>query len=186
MANALPAAVTDGHIRLPVSNWLEGDGRKALKLFAGNQVGAQLMANALSGDHKKAGAVGIKQLAIKPDDPFAQTGPMGGRFGYDSRGAWDAIRVGTSLDAQGILLIVSPVVEALAAIGLENARPEFLSTYEIRYAAWSHRLPVSLARLTLTQPDKILPRHQYRWFRTHLGDDKQYKKCFPAQEEVRA
>jgi CRISPR-associated protein Csx14 len=181
--NGLPISITDSNSRISVSNWLEGDGRSALKLFAGNQVGAQLMTNALNGDEKKAGTVGIRQLAVPASDPLGQLGPVGGRFGYDSRGAWDAIRVGTSLDAQGILLFISPVVEALAAIGLENARPEFLSTYKIRYAAWGHGLPLSLARLALTQPDRILPRQQCRYFCAHLGDDKQYKKCFPAQEE---
>jgi CRISPR-associated protein Csb3 len=58
-ANALPLAITDGTNRLCVSNWLEGDGRNALKLFAGNQVGAQLVSSMLNG---QGSAVGVKQL----------------------------------------------------------------------------------------------------------------------------
>ena len=187
-ANALPLAITDGKNRLSVSNWLEGDGREVLKLFAGNQVGAQLVSSMLSGQD---GAVGLKQLlpTIKSNGfrhPFDITGAMGGRFGYDARGAWDAIRIGTSLDKQGILIEASPLVEVLATVGLEHARPEFLGNYEIRYSVWGHILPIALARAALTAAQLLLPRDRYRVFRAHLGDDQQYKKCFPAQEEPRA
>jgi CRISPR-associated protein Csb3 len=184
-ANALPLVITDGKNRLPVSNWLEGDGRDVLKLFAGNQIGAQLVSSMLNG---QAGAVGLKQILpiIKSDAfrrPFDVTGPVGGRFGYDARGAWDAIRLGTSLDKQGVLIQVSPHVEILAAVGLEHARPEFPDNYEIRYSVWGHVLPIALARAALTAAHVLLPRDRYRVFRAHLGDDQQYKKCFPAQEE---
>lgn len=93
---------------------------------------------------------------------------------------------GTSLDTQGVFVNVSPCVEILAAIGLEHARPVFPSTYEIRYAAWGAILPLELARVALTAHAPFLPRHQRRFFLGHLGDDQQYKKCFPAQEEFRA
>jgi CRISPR-associated protein Csb3 len=187
-ANALPLAITDGKNRLSVTNWLEGDGRGVLKLFAGNQVGAQLISSMLDG---QGSAVGLKQLLskIKSDgfrDPFEVTGPVGGRFGYDARGAWDAIRLGTSLDKQGVLIEVSPHVEILAALGLEHARPEFRGNYEIRYSVWGHVFPIALARAALTAAHVLLPRGRYRVFRAHLGDDKQYKKCFPAQEEPQA
>jgi CRISPR-associated protein Csb3 len=187
-ANALPLTITNGKDRLPVSNWLEGDGRDVLKLFAGNQVGAQLVSSMLNG---QGGAVGLNQLlpTIKSDDfrrPFDVTGPVGGRFGYDARGAWGAIRLGTSLDKQGVLIQVSPHVEILAALGLENARPEFLGNYEIRYSVWGHVLPIALARAALTAAHVLLPRDRYKVLRAHLGDDQQYKKCFPAQEEPRA
>jgi CRISPR-associated protein Csb3 len=186
-ANALPLAITDGKNSLSISNWLEGDGRDVLKLFAGNQVGAQLVASMLNG---QSGAVGLQQLlpTIKKDDlrcPFDVTGPVGGRFGYDARGAWDAIRLGMSLDKQGMPIQVSPHVEVLAVLGLEHARPEFRGNYEICYSVWGHPLPIALARAALTAAHALLPRDQYRVFRAHLGNDQQYKKCFPAQEEPR-
>lgn len=82
-ANALPLAITDGTKRLSVSNWLEGDGRDVLKLFAGNQVAAQLVFNMLNG---QGNSVGLKQIfpKIRDEDfrhPFGVTGPVGGRFG---------------------------------------------------------------------------------------------------------
>jgi CRISPR-associated protein Csx14 len=181
-ASALPISLESGGQNFNVSNWLEGDKREALKLFAGQQVAAKLMTNVLCGDSTKKGTIGVQQLAPKPDNPF-KTAPVGGRFGYDSRGAWDAINTGSSLDTQGATLLVSPVVEALAAIGLEHTRPEFLSTYEIRYAVWQDMIPASLARAVFTQPCGLMSRAHFRCFRAHLGDDKQYKKCFPAKEE---
>jgi CRISPR-associated protein Csx14 len=186
-ANPLPLVIRDGKKRLAASNWLEGDGRDVLKLFAGNQVAAQLVSNMLKGQQN---SVGLKQLLpkIESDDfrhPFDVTGPVGGRFGYDARGAWDAIRLGTSLDKQGVFIQVSPAVEVLAVVGLEHARPEFPGTYEIRYSVWGEVLSIALARAALTAAHVMLPRNRYRVFRAHLGDDQQYKKCFPAQEEPR-
>jgi CRISPR-associated protein Csx14 len=182
-ASALPISLENERRNFNVSNWLEGDKREALKLFAGQQVAAKLMTNALCGDSTKKGTIGVRQLAPKPDNPF-EAGPVGGRFGYDSRGAWDAINTGSSLDEQGATLLVSPVVEALGAIGLEHTRPEFLSTYEIRYVVWQGKIPASLARAVFTQPRGLVPCGHFRCFRSHLGDDKQYKKCFPANEEL--
>jgi CRISPR-associated protein Csx14 len=182
-ASALPISLESEGRKFNVSNWLEGDKREALKLFAGQQVAAKLMTNVLCGDSTKQGTVGVRQLSVGPGDPF-KTGPVGGRFGYDARGAWDAINTGSSLDEQGATLLVSPVVEALAVVGLEHTRPEFLSTYEIRYAVWQGKIPVSLARVVFTQPRGLVPRDHFRCFRAHLGDDKQYKKCFPATEEL--
>jgi CRISPR-associated protein Csb3 len=189
-ASALPISLTDGKLAVPISNWLEGDGRSVLKLFAGQQIGAQLALNMLKGDPQKNGTVGHRHLFTKIQDagcrdPFGEIGPVGGRFGYDACGAWDAIRLGTSLDLQGVFVEVSPCVEILAALGLEHARPRFASTYEIEYAAWKRNLPPALARVALIAPEALLPRYQCRFFRAHLGDDQQYKKCFFAQEEAR-
>jgi CRISPR-associated protein Csb3 len=182
-ASALPILLETDRHKFTVSNWLEGDRRKSLKLFAGQQVAEKLMRNVLNGDDAKPGTIGVKQLKPQSKDPFV-IGPVGGRFGYDSRGAWDAINTGSSLDEQGATLLVSPVVEALAAIGLEYTRPEFVSTYEIRYAVWQGKGPVSLARVLFTNPHGLVPHGNFRCFRSHLGSDKQYKKCFPAEEEL--
>lgn len=182
-ASALPILLESHGQKFSVSNWLEGDAREGLKLFAGQQVAAKLMANVLFGDTTKRGTVGLRQLSPPPGEPF-KAAPVGGRFGYDSSGAWDALNTGFSIDEQGMTLLVSPAVEALAAVGLEHTRPEFPSTYEIRYVAWQGKIPVSLARAVFTQPHGLMPRGHFRCFRSHLGDDKQYKKCFPANEEL--
>ena len=187
-ASSLPVRLQRGNTCIQISHWLKGDGRQPFKLFAGQQVGAQLIHNMLCGDPKERASRGFKDIfegfsERSFQEPFNEVCAVGGRFGFDARGGWDALRIGTSLDKQGILLKVAPHVELLAAIGLENARPAFLSTYELRYAAWGTILPLALCRVAFTAPHKFLPKNQYRFFRAHLGDDKQYKKCFFAELE---
>ena len=187
-ASSLPVRLQRGDTSVQISHWLKGAGRQPFKLFAGQQVGARLVRNMLCGDPKEKASKGFKDIFRGFDkrafqDPFNAVCAVGGRFGFDARGGWDALRIGTSLDKQGILLKVAPHVELLAAIGLENARPAFLSTYEIRYAAWKDILPVALCRVALAMPHTFLPKDQFRFFRAHLGDDQQYKKCFFAELE---
>lgn len=179
-ASQLPVRLQRGGTVIQIAHWLKIDERPTLKLFAGKQVGAQIVTNMMRG---------FKDILSEPDekvfqDPFGAVCAVRGRFGFDARGGWDALRVGTSLDKQDVLLKVAPYVELLAAIGLENARPTLLSTYEIRYAAWNTILPITLCRVSLFAPEKFVPRGQVRFFRSHLGEDKQYKKCFFAEEET--
>ena len=187
--SCLPVRLQRGKSFVQISHWLKGDGRQPFKLFAGNQVGAKLAANMMCGDPKKKASKGFKDIFCSFDqqafnDPFSKVCAVGGRFGFDARGGWDALRVGTSLDKQKVLLKVAPHVELLAAIGLENARPESLSTYEMRYAVWRDVLPVSLCRIAFSAPDVFLPKDRFQFFRAHLGNDKQYKKCFFAEQET--
>lgn len=187
-ANSLPVRLQRGKKSVQISHWLKGDGRQPFKLFAGQQVGSQLVHNMLFGDPNKSASKGFKDIFRGLEekafqDPFNECCAVGGRFGFDARGGWDALRIGTSLDEQGTLLKVAPHVELLAAIGLENARPTFLSTYEIRYAVWDDILPTALSRVGLSAPDTFLPKDHFRFFRAHLGADKQYKKCFFAEPE---
>ena len=187
-ASSLSVRLQRGDTSIQISHWLKGDGRQPFKLFAGRQVGARLVHNMLYGDPKEGTSRGFKDIFREFDErafqgPFNEVCAVGGRFGFDARGGWDALRIGTSLDEQGILPKVAPHVELLAAIGLENARPTFLSTYEMRYAAWGDILPVALCRVALSASHTFLPKDQFRFFRAHLGADKQYKKCFFAEQE---
>ncbi len=197
-ASSLPVRLQQGTNFVQISHWLKADRRETCKLFAGQQVGAKLTHNMLYGDPtpKKKASKGFKDIFQGFDErafqnPFSEVCAVGGRFGFDARGGWDALRIGTSLDEQEILPKVAPHVELLAAIGLENARPTFFSTYEIRYAAWGDILPITLCRVALAAsipstphtPHIFLPKDQFRFFRAHLGNDKQYKKCFFAEPE---
>jgi len=83
-------------------------------------------------------------------DPLGLTAPLGGSsFKFDARKAWTAIDAGYSPDTQTHSVEASPVVEMLAAIGLEHARPHEFDTREVRYAAWKGLLPPVLARPAL-------------------------------------
>lgn len=187
--SALPIQLRHDGVIVPISHWLKHDSLETLKLFAGKQVAATLAVNMLRGDNEKKGTKGFKHLYADIrgqdfQDPFNFVCAVGGRFGFDARGGWDSIGIGASLDQQGTLVEVSPHVELLAAIGLENSRPVFLSTYQIRYASWMGLLPLVLCRVAMFSPDVFLPKDEYRFFQTPLGEDKQYKKIFFAEEEI--
>lgn len=192
-ASALPIALTRDDDNVPISHWLGGDGRRPLKLFAGQQVGAQLARNLLFGDPKKAASRGFRHIfpALKEKafaDPFDETCASGGRFGFDARGSWGALGIGSSLDQQGVRTQIAPHVELLAAIGLENARPMSVATFAIRYAVWGVMLPTELCRVTISNPGAFLPGESFLHFLASLGEDEHYKKCFFAdfEEEVQA
>ena len=186
--NVMPVVLKQGAHELTISHWIQEDGRETFKLFAGRQIGHKLVAGILQGGSKKAVNQSFRDVYKNlPQetltDPFNQVVPVGSAFGFDGRGSWDALRIGTSLDEQGILLKVSPLVELLSAVGLENTRPSLLKGNKVRYGVWDEMLPLSLCRLALHAPHTFLPKTQYRLFRSHLGDDKYYKKFFYAEQE---
>ena len=55
----------------------------------------------------------------------------------------------------------SPVVELLAAIGLEHARPDEYETRKVRYAVWGHPLPPMLARAALAGAALKVPTRRF-------------------------
>ncbi|MYZ46623.1 type I-G CRISPR-associated protein Cas8g2 [Propylenella binzhouense] len=194
--NALPAVLRGSGRELRLFHWLDGSGLETFKLFAGNQVGWQIAEMLLSYEKAGVSRKGVRQLwRDEADhlicDPFGVADPQSagvvpidkGKFGFDARGAWDAVRVGASLDAQSVPLNISPVVELLAAIGLGFARPALGPESQVYYSAWNIVLPASLCRVVLAQPESILVSGTYCRFRTHMGDDKYYKKFFFADME---
>lgn len=56
-------------------------------------------------------------------DPFCHRVFQGGRFGFDCGPAWNALDVGFSPNEQGMEVESSPLVELLAAVGLQRFRP---------------------------------------------------------------
>lgn len=184
--STLPVKIKSTEKTIIISNWMKSDSRPILKLFAGQQVGSNLIKNMLEGDPTKKGSKGFRDVyrELKDQfslDPFQITCPVGGRFGFDARGSWDAMRSGFSIDNQKMLVTVSQLVEILSIIGLENTRPNIPSNYQLVYAVWSQILPISLSRLAFFSPEVFLPENSFQFFQTHLGDDKQYKKVFFAE-----
>ena len=88
---------------------------------------------------------------------------MGGSFNFDARGAWTAIDVGYSPNDQKHQVTASPVVEFLAAWGLENARPFEFGTRKVRYAAWGMPLSPMLARAALSCSLSALPLKRFQF-----------------------
>lgn len=165
--NALPIQLCGDSRRLAVSHWADGSSRNAFKLYSGNRsanqiatqmlqgVRAKLKKNQPIGDLKNRGLRQLweEQRVALLKEPFHGVTPMGGSFNFDPRGAWTAIDAGYSPNTQKHGVAASPVVELLAAIGLEHARPDEYETHKVRYAVWGHPLPAMLARAALSGAD---------------------------------
>jgi CRISPR-associated protein Csx14 len=162
----LPIRLTLADRSVDVSHWADDSSRNTFKLFAGNRSAASIARAMLTGtrekprtgqDFGKLKTKGLKSLWEKnPGDltqrPFDVLTPMGGSFNFDPRGAWTPLEAGYSPDVQKHGVAASPVVEILAAIGLEHARPAVDQGEKgrlVRYAAWGEPLSPLLARPAL-------------------------------------
>lgn len=153
---------SDGHL-LSLSHWADGSGRNDFKLYSGNRSGASIARAMLSGTREKSQknkeigdlkTNGIESLWTTRRTeliaaPFDTLTPMGGSFNFDPRGAWTGIDAGYSPNDQRHGLSASPVVELLAALGMEHARPNQGTKRHVQYAVWSPSIPPMLARLAL-------------------------------------
>jgi CRISPR-associated protein Csx14 len=181
-----------------LGHWADGSSRESFKLYAGNRSADRIARAMLSGVRKKASA---KQRAnCKPGDlrtkgvaqlwetdraalikaPFDVLTPMGGSFNFDPRGAWTPIDAGYSPNEHKHAIEASPVVEFLAAWGLEHARPLEFGVRQVRYAVWGTSLPPMLARAALAGG---LTTIALRRFRFELGLSGKNKVITFAQEE---
>jgi CRISPR-associated protein Csx14 len=147
----LPVRLERDGRSLDVTHWCDGSSRNEFKLFAGQQRSAVIAKGMLLGMRR----LWKERPADLESDPFGMRDPgmtlaLGGSsFKLDARKSWTAIDAGYSPDEQGNLVVASPVVEILAAIGLEHARPNQFATREVRYGAWDGLLPPVLARPAL-------------------------------------
>ncbi len=177
---ALPIRIGGGNRpTVEFSHWADGSSRESFKLYAGNRSADKIARAMMKGVRKKPTksqkrkdqpgdlkAKGIEQLWEEErtkliDRPFHILTPMGGSFNFDPRGAWTAIDAGYSPNEHKHTVEASPVVEILAAWGLENARPEEFDTRLVRYAVWGMLLPPILARAALTGAIPSLPTRHF-------------------------
>jgi len=176
--NALPIRLVGAdYRRLTVSHWADGSSRDDFKLYSGNRSANRIATQMLQGVRakpKKGQSIGdlktrgVVQLWSEQRDelvkaPFNVVTPMGGSFNFDPRGAWTAIDAGYSPNTQKDGIAASPVVEMLAAIGLEHARPDEYETRKVRYAVWGRPLPPMLARAALSGADLNVPMRRFEF-----------------------
>jgi len=166
---ALPIRIGGGNRPMvELGHWADGSSRESFKLYAGNRSAAGIARAMLKGVREKptrkqaaTGRLGglrtkgVMQLweedrAALVAAPLDVLAPMGGSFNFDARGAWTAIDAGYSPNEHRHAIQASPVVEFLAAWGLEHARPVEFGVRQARYAAWGTSLPPMLARAALT------------------------------------
>jgi CRISPR-associated protein Csx14 len=174
--NTLPIHLGGGNRPVvEIGHWADGSSRHSFKLYSGNRSAYGIARAMLTGVRNKPSksqteesrrgdlkSKGIAQLWDEQRDmliskPFGVLTPMGGSFNFDPRGAWTAIDTGYSPNEHRHAVQASPVVEFLAAWGLEHARPQLLRDREVRYAVWGLPLPPSLARIALIGGIPSLP-----------------------------
>ncbi len=175
-SSAMPIRIAGNNKHIVLGHWADGSSRNEFKLYSGNRSAYQI-----------AGAMlqGIVQLWTKRrtdliEQPFDITTPMGGSFNFDPRGGWTAIDAGYSPDRQEHKVAASPVVEILAAWGLENARPDEYQTRKVRYSAWGAPLPPMLARTALFGGFATIPTKRFHFELHPSGNEK--RVTFAEQE----
>jgi len=98
------------------------------------------------------------------------------RFGIDPRSSWVALDLGYSPNEQGQESRTYPVVELLAAFGLQGFRPAGNRNIGYEYSLWLSPLPCTVARLASAAPWEGLPSARYIF---RLGERGSYKFfCF--------
>ncbi len=174
-----------------LANWTDGSSRPLFKLYSGNRSAHSIAGNMLKGKRAKPtktcpdGKVeskGLHQLwqekrAQLVEAPFEVLCSMGGSFNFDPRGGWTALDAGFSPDQQsksGLLegISASPVVEILAAWGLEHARPDEYKTRQVRYGVWYGLVPAMLARAALSGVEVVRPFRRFRFALALSGKNK--------------
>lgn len=151
--SALPALLTDPEGRsILIEHWSDGAaGRDNIKFWAGagGYSGAALTRDALA----LVSELGDNALSEAAADPFAVQAPQSSSFRFDWRRDYIPMDVGFSPNAHGTITMAGyPLVELLAAIGLQNARPERVTKLEYRYGVSNAELPTVLARAVLGTP----------------------------------
>ena len=176
-SSAMPIQIANSKKRIVLGHWADGSSRNDFKLYAGNRSALDIATAMLSGTFDKPkkgqniGALktrGIAQLWKEQQNdliknPFEVATSMGGSFNFDPRGAWTTIDAGYSPNTQDHQVAASPIVEILAAWGLENARPDEFETRKVRYAVWGVALPPVLARVALIGVVAVVPMKRFRF-----------------------
>lgn len=163
--------------KFALSHYADGSKRNSFKLYSGNRSALSIATNML----EAIARIWDSQRHEMAENPFDLLTPLGGSFNFDPRGAWTAIDVGYSPDKQGYMVKASPIVEMLAACGLENARPREYETRKIRYAVWGVPLPPMLARVVLAA--EVIPGISMKRFRFELAQSGKNKVVTFAEEE---
>lgn len=183
----LPVRLIHAGQSLDITHWADGSSRNDFKLYAGNRSAATIARAMLIGTREKptkgknAGELKTKGIRTLWEEdhirlaerPFDVVTPMGGSFNFDARGAWTALDAGYSPNDQKHSITASPVVELLATLGLEHARPmEDDETRVVRYAAWGESLSPLLARPALSGSRFGMPVRTFRFIFAFSGKNK--------------
>lgn len=169
---ALPILLRGKGVEVVLGHWADGSSRDNFKLYAGNRTACSIAVSMIHGVEKK-GTKGVSQIYTDDhagiiNDPFNVLCDVGGSFNLDHRGGWTSIDVGFSpndlkMKELKARVLSSPVVEIMAAWGLEHARPKAVEQRLYRYAVWSEALSPGLARAVMGcgVPSTSLPQRRF-------------------------
>lgn len=166
----LPVLLNSGNQKIVLEHWADGSSCESFKLFTGNRSAEKIMGNMI-------GAIRVLWERDKGDlvrRPFDLCEGMKGSFNFDPRGAWTAMDAGYSLNDSGYKVEASPVVEVLAAWGLQNARPDWQrgGSRVVTYGVWKGLLPLPLARPVLGGGDVGVPARTFKFELGSAGKNK--------------
>jgi CRISPR-associated protein Csx14 len=185
---ALPIILTDGTTSIPIDHFADdfaSTGRDNVKFWAGaaGYPGAALARDAL----QALAALGGNALADAAADPFSVAVPQSSSFRFDWRRDYIPLDAGFSPNLQTAVRMVGfPLVELLAAIGLEHARPDRPDRRDkltYRYGVSNAVLPTAFARAVLGTADVGFPARIFRMRLGWPGQEGQARCIIDAQEE---
>lgn len=182
---ALPIRLENAGKSIAVEHWADGSSRDNVKFWAGagGYSGAALARDALM----TFADVGPAEWDRAIEDPFNVEAPMSSSFRFDWRRDYVPLDLGFSLNAHGSIRAVGfPLVELLAAIGLQHARPARVTGRDklrYRYAAWTSPLATALARCVLGGSDLGFPVRRFQMRLGWPGQEGQARCIVGAQEE---
>ena len=185
---AMPIVLTDGSHMIAVGHWADDlniTARDNVKVWAGaaGYPGAALARDALG----MVEGLGANALAAAAADPFSVSAPQSSSFRFDWRRDYIPLDAGFSPNLQGAVQMIGyPLVELLAAIGLENARPERPDRRDklsYRYGVSNAALPTVLARAVLGAQNLGFPVRTFRMQLGWPGQEGQARCIIKAEEE---
>jgi CRISPR-associated protein Csx14 len=190
-ATALPLRLRTATREILLSHWADGSSRNDFKLYSGNRTAQHIARNMLKGTRKKPGkkqTVGdVQTLGVAAlwearsndlaDSPFGVVTTIGGSFNFDARSACTGLSEGFNPDKQKKAkniagITASPVVQILAPVAMEHARPKQSRDWAVGYSAWGWIVPPILARAVLGGADLGLPTRKFRFELAHAGKNK--------------
>jgi CRISPR-associated protein Csx14 len=188
---ALPIVLRAREKELPVDHWLDdtATGRDNVKFWAGAQgkPGAAFANDMLA----PLRAVGANAAAQVLADPFAFEAPLTGGFRFDWRRDYIALDTGFSPNdhksgSGQITMVGYPLVEILAAIGMQHARPQRPDRRDkllYRYGVSNTRLPTAFVRAVLGAQSVGFPMRVFQMRLGWPGQEGQARCILNAEEE---
>jgi CRISPR-associated protein Csb3 len=171
---------------VPIEHWADESRRDKLKLWAGagGYSGAALARDALDA----LTAVDEQTREDARRDPFSLHAPMSSSFRFDWRRDYIPLDVGFSPNNHGdaVHMVGYPLVELLAAIGLQYARPVRVTPRDklaYRYGVSSAPLPTMFARAVVSATHLGFPTRVFRMQLGWPGHEGQARCIVDAQEE---